>query len=278
MWRRPFTENPKSRLAVRAWRLALFALLATMLSIVILRLDLLEIAPALATFAAALGCALLALLLAFASFVPIWRDGAGGLRHALGALLIAVLLLAYPAYLGTRALKLPQINDITTDPADPPKFGVLARLRPRGTDEYPGPATAALQQAAYPDVVPLEVSASAPATYDIALKLAERRKWRVVSEQDPAPGHNGIIEAIARTPIMGFRDDVVIRVTAIGANAARVDVRSASRYGSHDFGTNAARVRKLLDDIDDAVASLPEPKPEPKKPQPVRRPPPSARR
>jgi hypothetical protein len=27
-------------------------------------------------------------------------------------------------------------------------------------------------------------------------------------------------------------------------------VRSASRYGRHDFGTNAARVRSLLDDID----------------------------
>jgi hypothetical protein len=28
-------------------------------------------------------------------------------------------------------------------------------------------------------------------------------------------------------------------------------VRSASRYGRHDFGTNAARVRALLEDIDD---------------------------
>ncbi|HEU4661946.1 MAG TPA: DUF1499 domain-containing protein [Pseudolabrys sp.] len=278
MWRRPFAEIPKSRLAVRAWRLALFALLATLLSIIILRLDLLEIVPAMATFAAALGCALLAFLLAFASFVPIWREGLGGLRYALGALLIAILLLTYPAYLGTRALQLPQINDITTDTSDPPRFGVLARLRPRGTDEYPGPAAAALQQQAYPDIVPLEVSASAAATFDVALKLAERRKWRVVSEQEPAPQRNGILEAVARTPIMGFRDDVVIRITAIGPNAARVDVRSASRYGSHDFGTNAARVRKLLDDIDDAVASLPERKREPKMPQPTKRPAPSAKR
>ncbi len=278
MWRRPFAEIPKSRLAIRAWRLALFALLVTVLSILILRLDLLEIVPALATFAAALGCALLAMLLAFASFVPIWRDGAGGLRQALGALVIAILLLAYPAYLGTRALKLPQINDITTDPTDPPRFSVLARLRPRGTDKYPGSATAELQQKAYPDVIPLEVPASATATFDVALKLADRRKWRVVSEQDPAPGRNGIIEAVARTPIMGFRDDVVIRVTAIGPNAARVDVRSASRYGAHDFGANAARIRKLLDDIDDAIASAPEPKPEPKKLQPAKRPAPSARR
>ena len=51
---------------------------------------------------------------------------------------------------------------------------------------------------------------------------------------------------------MGFRDDVVIRVSAAGAGT-RVDMRSASRYGLSDFGANAARIRSLLDDIDDAV-------------------------
>ena len=49
---------------------------------------------------------------------------------------------------------------------------------------------------------------------------------------------------------MGFRDDVVVRIRAVG-QGARVDVRSASRYGRHDFGANAARVKALLDDIDD---------------------------
>jgi hypothetical protein len=38
----------------------------------------------------------------------------------------------------------------------------------------------------------------------------------------------------------------------------------------HDFGTNAARIRSLLEDIDDAVSSAPEPRSEPeKKPQPA---------
>ena len=63
---------------------------------------------------------------------------------------------------------------------------------------------------------------------------------------------------------MGFRDDVVIRVSATG-DGARVDMRSASRYGLYDFGANAARIRSLLEDIDDAVGSAPEPRPEPEK-------------
>ena len=77
-----------------------------------------------------------------------------------------------------------------------------------------------------------------------------------------------MIEAVARTPIMGFRDDVVIRVSPLG-RGARVDLRSASRYGTHDFGANAARLRALLEDIDDAAGSAPEPRAEePKKDQP----------
>jgi hypothetical protein len=32
-------------------------------------------------------------------------------------------------------------------------------------------------------------------------------------------------------------------------------VRSASRYGRHDFGTNASRIRSLLEDIDDRLTA-----------------------
>ena len=106
--------------------------------------------------------------------------------------------------------------------------------------------------------------------YDIALALVTKRKWHVVDARPPAAGRReAVIEAVARTPIMGFRDDVVIRVSPLG-QGSRVDLRSASRYGLHDFGANAARLRSLLEDIDDAVSSAPEPRPEPeKKPQPA---------
>ena len=58
---------------------------------------------------------------------------------------------------------------------------------------------------------------------------------------------------------MGLRDDVVVRVRG-GADGSRIDVRSSSRFGSFDFGWNAARIRKLIEDIDDAVGNE---KPEP---------------
>jgi uncharacterized protein (DUF1499 family) len=271
MARRPsFGDEPVSRLAAWSGRLVLFALAVAVLSVIILRSGLLEIVPALATFAAALVFAALAVLLALASFVVIWRQGMAGLGYAVLALFLGLLLLAYPGYLGYRATKLPAIFDITTDPLNPPRFDVLARLRPRGRTNYPGAATAELQRAAYPDIVPLQLAVPPKVAYDVALVLATKRKWLLVDTRPPAAGRrDGVIEAVARTPIMGFRDDVVIRVSPLG-QGSRVDLRSASRYGLHDFGANAARLRSLLEDIDDAVSSAPEPRPEPeKKPQPA---------
>ena len=271
MARRPsFGDEPVSRLAAWSGRIALFALAVAALSIIIVRSGILEIVPALATFAAALVFAALAVLLSFLGFAAIWRQGLAGLGSAMLGLILGLMLLAYPGYLGYRAIKLPPISDITTDPGNPPRFDVLARLRPRGRIDYPGGAVAQAQRAAYPDIVPLQESVPLRPVYDIALALVTKRKWHVVDTRPPVAGRrDAVIEAVARTPIMGFRDDVVIRVSAT-ADGARVDMRSASRYGLYDFGANAARIRSLLEDIDDAVGSAPEPRVE-KKPQPPKR-------
>jgi uncharacterized protein (DUF1499 family) len=58
---------------------------------------------------------------------------------------------------------------------------------------------------------------------------------------------------------MGFREDVAVRVLPDG-EGSRVDIRSSSRYFESDLGSNAARVTKLIDDINNAVDSAPAPK------------------
>ncbi len=273
MLRRPFTEEPISRLASWSSRLGWFSLATAGLSVIILRSGFLEIVPSLATFAAALIFAALAILFALAASVPIWRQGLGGIGRAATGFLIGCALLAYPGYLAVKAYKLPAIADITTDPANPPRFEVAARLRPRGSSEYPRARNAPLQQAAYPNIVPLQVLTNPKMTYDAVMSVITKRRWVVIDARPPAPGRrDGTIEAVARTTIMGFRDDVSIRVSPLGTGA-QVDVRSASRYGFHDFGANAARVLALLDDIDEAASVAgPEPKPEPEKVE--RKPPP----
>lgn len=262
-----------SRLAVWSGRLAVFALVVAGLSIAIVRSNLLEVGPALATFGAALALAGLAMLLALASFIAIWRQGLTGLGRALAGLLLALMLLAYPGYLGFRALRLPALTDVTTDTANPPRFDVLARQRPPERIAYPGAAAAVRQRAAYPDLVPLQEDIAPQLAYRAALGVVLRRKWQLVDAHPPGgTRRDGTIEVVARTPIMGFLDDVVIRVSP-QPDGVVIDVRSASRFGSHDFGDNAARVRSLLDDIDEAAGDLapePQPTPEDTKPAPKR--------
>jgi hypothetical protein len=255
MARRYIPSEPTSRLAIWARRMAGFAFLATFLAVIIVRSGLLENRPALATFAGALALAVVSLLLALSAFVVIWMEGLAGIGAAVTAMAVSLLLLAYPAYLGIKAYRLPWIYDITTDPIDPPRYEALARLRVRDANPttYPGLYAADQQRSAYPDVGPLGTNATAQAAYDAALAVVNRRRWRVVDARAPQAGRReGRIEAVARTPIMGFRDDVVIRVRA-ETDGARIDARSSSRYGSFDFGTNAVRVRGLMNDIEDAI-------------------------
>ena len=126
-----------SRFAVWSNRLALFALATAALSVIVLRGDLLEIVPAMATFGASLVLAALAILCSFAAAVVIWREGLSGIGRAVSGFLIGCALLAYPAYLGYLAYRLPPIRDVTTDPGRPPRFDVISRLRPRGSNDYP---------------------------------------------------------------------------------------------------------------------------------------------
>jgi uncharacterized protein (DUF1499 family) len=256
MLRRYVAEQPTSQLAVWARRMAAFSLVATVLAIIIVRSGLLEIRPALATFAGALALSVIALLLAFAAFVVIWREGLLGMGYALTAIGIGLAILAYPSYLGIQAYRLPWIYDITTDPIDPPRFEALARIRPRDANPiiYAGLSAAEHQRNAYPDIESLEEDTRPLAAYEAVLAVVTKRKWNVVARRPPERGREGRIEAVARTPIMGFREDVVVRVRADG-EGSRIDVRSSSRYGSFDFGTNAARVRGLIDDIDDAIGN-----------------------
>jgi uncharacterized protein (DUF1499 family) len=258
MARRRLTEQPTSRLAIWSRRIALFSLAATFIAIIVVRSGALEIVPALSTLGGAMALAVLAILLAFGAAVSIWKDGVGGIGEAVTGLLIGLALIAYPLYVGVRAYKLPAIYDITTDPIDPPRFDAIARLRPRDANPvtYAGLYTAEQQRTAYSDIEPDLTNVSVQEAYNAVLKVITKRKWHVVDARPPqatAP-RDGLIEAIARTPILGFRDDVAVRVRAT-QEGARIDIRSASRYGRHDLGTNAARVRALIEDIDDVLAT-----------------------
>src|SRR6202790_4199919 len=262
----PYQSEPVSSLASWARNLAVFSVVAVLVSILIVRFGFLEVKPALATFFGALGCAVLSILVGLAAFAAIWQNGSRGMGRILLALLIDAVVLAYPGYLGLQYRKLPPIHDITTDPIDPPRFEALARLRTgEGTNTavYAGLYSAEQQRLYYPDIETVELDVPAQRAYEVTLQLINKRKWRVVDERPPQPRREGHIEAIAQTPIMGFREDVSIRVTPDG-DGSRVDIRSSSRYFESDLGSNAARITRLIEDINNSVDNA---KPVVKRPQ-----------
>src|SRR6202163_1458671 len=192
----PYQSEPVSSLASWARNLAVFSVVAVLVSILIVRFGFLEVKPALATFFGALGCAVLSILVGLAAFAAIWQNGSRGMGRILLALLIDAVVLAYPGYLGLQYRKLAPIHDITTDPIDPSRFDALARLRAgEGTNTavYAGLYSAEQQRLYYPDIETVELDVPAQRAYEVTLQLINKRKWRVVDERPPQPRREGHI-------------------------------------------------------------------------------------
>ncbi len=168
-------------------------------------------------------------------------------RLALATLLSIVLgaaVLSVPLGLWYRSTHVPPIHDISTDLYHPPAFVALRSVRdaaPNGAG-YPGEATARFQREAYPSIKPLRLAADRAAVFTAADQVARDMGWRIVAA-DPAAGR---IEATARTFWFGFYDDIVVRISEAGDGGTQVDVRSASRVGRSDLGTNARRIAEFL--------------------------------
>ena len=251
-----------SALATWARRLAVFAAVSSVVAIAVLRFDFLEVKPALTTFFGALAVAGLSILIGLGGLIAIWRDGSRGLGRIFVAMLLNALVLAYPGYLAVQYRQLPLIHDISTDPIDPPRFEALARLRTgddTNTAAYAGLYAAEQQRLSYPDIQPIDLDIPALRAYELTIDLVRKRKWHVIDERPPQPGRIGRIEAIARTPVMGFREDVTIRIKPDG-EGARVDIRSSSRHFKSDLGSNAARIVALTEDINTAADRVVTPK------------------
>ena len=183
----------------------------------------------------------------------IWRRGSRGAVTTMIGLGVALGIFAWPLAVLPTMRNLPRINDISTDTQSPPKFVALAKARVTGANNpaYPGASFAKAQNDGYPDIKPFVIDRSADEAFEIVIASLNRTlKMKIIQEEPPKGryGQPGFVEAVDRTTVLGFTDDIVIRVDG-DASTSRIDVRSASRYGVHDLGSNATRVRKILKEI-----------------------------
>jgi uncharacterized protein (DUF1499 family) len=174
--------------------------------------------------------------------VELHGKGKKGRRAMLWIVIAAVAVLVIGLFIFKMA-SVPRIHDITTDTEDPPQFVALLATRQASSNGavYGGPAVAAAQKKGYPDIIPLLLPDPPERAFARIEAAARGLGWRIVAAV-PAEGR---LEATATTPLLRFKDDVVVRVVP-ALNGSRVDVRSVSRFGRGDMGANAKRVRAFL--------------------------------
>jgi uncharacterized protein (DUF1499 family) len=166
-------------------------------------------------------------------------------RRAAAGLVLSLLVLAFPVVVAVSGAGAPGIHDVTTDTVDVPQYVAVLPIRERthalNTVAYGGEPVAAQQKAAFPDIQPVHLDVPPSEAFTQAVAAANDMNWELVAADEAA----GRIEATDTTKLWNFKDDVVVRLRPDGTGT-RVDVRSLSRVGGGDLGTNARRVRAYL--------------------------------
>ncbi|WP_230530716.1 DUF1499 domain-containing protein [Microvirga roseola] len=257
--RRLIIEEPYSRPAKWSPKLAWFALAVTVMAVLLIRFERVEYQSGFVALGAGLAMALLAVGLSFIAFIRIWREGRRGLGSAIRGLVIAALVLAYPGLMAVRAVTLPPINDVATDTEDPPAFSrSRAALAVRGGHVPPEVSSEAreMQREAYVQIAPLTLDIGPEEAFALVRKAADNLGWQVI-EAVPPGGRVGAgrLEAVDRTFLLRMPDDITVRIRP-RVDGTRIDVRSASRFGTHDLGMNARRIRAFLEETSNLALAV----------------------
>jgi uncharacterized protein (DUF1499 family) len=184
------------------------------------------------------------MVMALATAVWAYRRGARSevIRSAT-AFVVAAVAFVVPYQWQRTARQVPPIHDITTDLENPPAFEAVIPLRAEAPNTLERPPIVAQQQRdGYPDLAPITLSQPPAEVFDRALAVAQEAGWEIVT----ADKGSGRIEATDTTRWFGFKDDIAIRVTGAADGQSRIDIRSRSRVGRSDLGTNAERIRAYL--------------------------------
>ena len=236
--------------ATWARRVALFFLQLLILTVLLHRFAGLATPAALNLLTVSVVGLVIAVLIAVGSLVRIWIGGEIGASQAIVAILIAAAGLALPAFYGAQYFMLPPLTAIETSPSEPLHFKALATARPADANAIEDLDEIEIEEQAeaYPDIRPMALERSAVEVFNLVQEAVRRLGWTVAISEPPGNDGVGRIEATDRTLIMGFTDDVLMQVKGNDAQA-QIDVRSVSRYGEHDLGSNAARVRTLFAEV-----------------------------
>lgn len=160
---------------------------------------------------------------------------------------------------GIEGFRAPRIHDITTDTVNPPAFlytredeGFRENSLAYGRDQLSAEQLTAIQLDAYADIRTLIVQVPARRAYQKAIFVGRLLGWKI-SAREVSMLH---FEAKATTPLFGFVDDIVVRITPLDEQSSAIDIRSVSRVGVSDMSANAKRIRVFFDKLEKQLTIL----------------------
>lgn len=237
--------------------IAFFAAVLFVLSILAHRFAVIGTPEFLWVLAIIAALALLALLLAVLALRRVWIEDDAGVGSAFAGLLLASIVLV-PFGLGIYGVVTrPHLSDVSTDALDPPLLAHAAAQRTGAMNPVTptSPEEAAMIQAAYPELVTRIYDLPMTDAVQAVLRTAETYGFEMAGRRQTRTAGETTLEFTGYSLLAGFPSDVAIRLRNDGGTT-RVDMRSASRYGSHDQGENARRITGFLDALDEEVAVL----------------------
>jgi uncharacterized protein (DUF1499 family) len=238
-----FYKNLKSfqisSLALWSRRIALFAFVIAAFGIYLARSGKVPFIQAISVLGSAFFLSMIAIICAVFSFIIIWKTGISGLKSAYLGFFSSILLLIYPIYLVLKAFSLPILNDVTTDFNDPPNSIVSIY----------NADFASYQRKAYPDIQPIILDLNMQESMVIIQEAIKLNRISVLSISEFKMNiTEANLIAIDYSYIMKMPEDVTIRLRSLGQET-RIDIRSKSQIARHDFGSNATRIRSIIENI-----------------------------
>ncbi len=278
-------DRPVSHAASWARRIGLFALALFIVSALLHRVGIIVSDTFVTLFVLSGGLAALAFLLSAIGLLRLWMVGARGGRASAKGLFFSLLVLVPVGLALYRVYTLPRLHDISTDTADAPAF-----LKPVGHSAFwlplvgAGDAGYTGQKEAYPKVTGRRYEGAMDRILEAVRLVAENNRISIINvkmpeiretggssiveRRTPEPGEaivsddatdapvaadavqpQIVLQGETRTLVFGFESDVSIRLSE-EAETTYVDMRSVSRFGPHDLGSNAQIITDFLAALD----------------------------
>lgn len=290
-----YLEEQRSKAAIWCLRLALFLVPFFVIVILLYRFAKIDTVQMFILITFGLLIALLSLVFALKAITELWNKGYRGGSQVVRGMMLTLLILAPFGYQAFLALQFPLANDVSTDMLNPPEYLNAVELRSAQQAKGMNPVIEYNEEytkeiiLAYPRLQSRRYPAGPERVLEAVRNIIEENEWLLTGSKgipevrpntetentteladnntdtkasedeqltDNVETPDDIyIEAMDRTLIFGFENDVVIRIISEDRNTL-VDVRSSARWGKHDFGYNAKLIESFLQQLDSSLLGI----------------------